>query len=247
MEGNQLKIVGVIPARYNSSRFPGKPLALILGKPMIQWVYESVSKCRLLDSVIVATDNHKIMDAVTQFGGSVVMTGDCECGTDRVYEAVKTIDCDIVLNIQGDEPLVDDGAIKDIIRAFDDPEVYAAILRKKIDSDLASNPNICKVVIDEKQFALYFSRFAIPYKRERNTDHDYYMAMGIYGFKKDFLSVFTKLPVGNLERDEKLEPLRILENGFKIKTVESSYEGIGVDTPEDILYVESKLRGKNNG
>lgn len=237
------KIIAVIPARYQSSRFPGKPLAPICGKPMIQWVYESVSKVKELDAVYIATDDDRIYQAVQAFGGKAVMTGDCSCGTDRVYQASKDIDCDVILNIQGDEPLIKEEMIKDLISAFSDESVVMATLKKKIENPAEiDDPNVVKVITDCNGDAIYFSRYAIPYNRDGKDGVSYYRHIGAYGYTKEFLEKYVKLPASSLENIEKLEQLRVLENGCHIRVKDTVYQSIGVDLPEHIALVEEEIR-----
>jgi len=239
-----MKTVAIIPARYKSTRFPGKPLADILGKPMIEWVYRAAESVSELSEVAVATDDQRIVDAVHRFGGNVILTGDCTCGTDRVFQAIKTIPCDRVVNIQGDEPLIDAKTILRALSAFDDPTVYASTLKNEIKSlDDAKDPNAVKVIVDENEDALYFSRSIIPYNRER-VDVTYYRAVGVYCFDRLFLERYVTLPRGPLESAESIEQLRILEHGYKMRIVETDYEGFGVDIPEHIPIIIDKLKHK---
>lgn len=235
-------IVAVIPARYQSSRFLGKPLVMIAGKLMIQRVYEQVKKSERISRVIVATDDKRIYNAVHQFQGEVVMTGECSCGTERVYEVVRHYLCDIVINIQGDEPLIKPEMIDELVAEFDDDNVLMASLCKEITSDAdINNPNIVKVVRNKNEDALYFSRYPIPYNRDQRNDVKYFKHIGIYGYKKDFLKEYVKMQSTSLETVENLEQLRVLENGYKIRVKETSYDSIGVDIPEDILKIEKEL------
>lgn len=244
MKGKRMKkIVAVIPARYQSSRFPGKPLAMIAGKTMIRRVYERVSQATGMDTVIVATDDERIYDEVQRFQGNVVMTGACSCGTERVYEAVKGCTCDIVINVQGDEPLIKSEMIEELIAAFADDGVVMATLCKEITSDAdIKNPNIVKAVRDKNENALYFSRYPIPYNRDQQKNVKYFKHIGIYGYKKDFLKEYIQMKKTPLEMTENLEQLRVLENGYKIRVKETIYDSIGVDTPEDILKIEKELK-----
>ena len=237
-----MNFIGIIPARYQSSRLPGKPLAKIKDKPMIQWVYENASKA--LPYVCVATDDDRIFEAVKAFGGEVVKTlSSHQSGTDRCAEAAlkiaKKIDFDIVVNIQGDEPFVKPEQIE-LIKSCFESETEIATLIKKIDSEEELfNPNRPKVVLDRNNFALYFSRSPIPYFRgEENkswvSKHSFWSHIGMYAFKTDVLQRLTKLPQGSLELAESLEQLRWLENGLKIKTAETTTATIGIDTPEDL-------------
>lgn len=236
-------IIAIIPARYSSSRFPGKPLADICGKPMIQRVYERVTSVEEIKSVYVATDDMRIFETVVGFGGNVIMTGGCSCGTDRVYQACKDIDADIVINVQGDEPLIKPEMISDLIEAFDDSNVQMATLKKKIDNkDEIENPNVVKVITDQYGDAIYFSRYAIPYDREKKFEIDVYKHIGIYGYKKSFLEKFIALPQSTLEKTECLEQLRAIENGYKIRVKETIFQSIGVDRPSDVAKVEEQMK-----
>ncbi len=236
---------GIIPARYASTRFPGKPLADIIGKPMIQRVYERAS--RSLDLVYVATDDQRIFDAVRNFGGNVIMTSDKhKSGTDRCAEAVSLIcsekgkEIDIVINIQGDEPFIRPEQIDLLKTCFDDSSVEIATLVRKAepDEDLF-NPNHPKVVLDVSGNAIYFSRAAIPYIRdsemsEWNRRHTFYKHIGLYAYKTGILAQITGLPPGRLEIAESLEQNRWLENGYRIRTAVSRWESICIDTPSDL-------------
>ena len=237
-----MNFIGIIPARYQSSRFPGKPLAKIKNKPMIQWVYENASKA--LPYVCVATDDDRIFDAVKAFGGEVVKTLPThQSGTDRCAEAAlkiaKNRPVDIVVNIQGDEPFVKPEQIE-LIKLCFESETEIATLVKKVDSEEELfNPNRPKVVLDNNDSALYFSRSPIPYFRgEENKNwvkkHTFWSHIGMYAFKADVLQKITQLEQGKLELAESLEQLRWLENGYKIKTAETTSATIGIDTPEDL-------------
>ncbi|WP_033152000.1 3-deoxy-manno-octulosonate cytidylyltransferase [Pseudobutyrivibrio ruminis] len=235
------KIVAVIPARYESSRFPGKPLAVITGKTMIHRVYERVKCVECFEQVIVATDDDRIKDEVESFGGIAVMTGECTCGTERVFEAVKNIDADIIINVQGDEPLIKKEMIMDLVNAFSDESVYMATLKKRIELQREIEAtNVVKVITDCNDDAIYFSRYTIPFNRE-NMKTTYYKHIGIYGYTKSFLEKYVSMPESFLERTEKLEQLRVLENGYKIRVKETQYESVGVDLPEHIKIVEEEL------
>lgn len=239
--------IAVIPARYDSKRFPGKPLAKILDKPMIQWVYENVSKVKALDNVYVATDDERVFDCVKYFQGNALMTSKAHtCGSDRINECreiLKLNDDDIILNIQGDEPLIQPEMVQELLSSFEDTEVYMATLKKKMvqEEDL-ENPNIVKVVTDRYKNALMFSRCALPYNRDRQKDTVYYKHIGIYGYKAGFLKEYSLMKKSYLERIESLEQLRVLENGFKIRVEETTYQTIGVDTPEQLCEVEQRLK-----
>ncbi len=254
------KVIAVIPARWASTRFPGKPLAIIRGKPMIQWVVEQAGKARSVSAVIVATDDDRIAEAVRGFGGSAVMTSlDHLSGTDRVAEVVESRDCEIVVNVQGDEPLIPPENIDLIVAPLaNDETVQVSTLMKKIDSvEALVDPNICKVVVDHRGNALYFSRAPVPFDRDgwtrdlkdgegvwpRDMKVKAYKHIGLYAYRKSFLSGFPHLMPSKLESIEKLEQLRILENGFSIRVVETEMDSIGVDRVEDLTAVE-KFLGK---
>lgn len=237
-----MKFVGVIPSRYHSTRFPGKPLAPINGKPLVQHVYEQVMKSRKLDTVIVATDHQDIQDVVEQFGGKVVMTSQShETGSDRMAEVTTKVDGDFFVNIQGDEPLIRSELIDQLIdKAKDTPHaVITAKTRIKSEKDLQSL-NVVKVVTDKEGRALYFSRSPIPYNRAKKKIN-YYKHLGIYCYPKLILQEFVKWSPTPYEQVEVLEQLRMLENGVPVIVVESEYDAIGVDTPEDIEKVEKYL------
>jgi 3-deoxy-manno-octulosonate cytidylyltransferase (CMP-KDO synthetase) len=239
-----MTFLGVIPARYASTRFPGKPLVDMLGKPMIQRVYEQVAG--LLDEVIVATDDERIYNAVEAFGGQVVMTSsDHKSGTDRCFEAYTRLNTpyDVIVNIQGDEPFIKPSQIELIKGCFTDPETQIATLVKPFaaedDFETLFNPNSPKVVINNKQQAVYFSRSVIPYYRglphsEWLKNQVYYKHIGLYAYQSKVLEEITSLPQSPLEKAESLEQLRWLENGYKIKTGITHEETIGIDTPEDL-------------
>lgn len=237
-----MRIIVVIPARYQSSRFPGKPLADICGKPMIQWVYEGVMSNKSVAEVYVATDDQRIFDCVESFGGKSIMTGECSCGTDRVYQACKEIDCDIVLNIQGDEPLASSELIDDIISCFDTEDVVMATLKKRIvDDEDINNANVVKVITDCNSDAIYFSRYPIPYNRDGRQKVRYYKHIGVYGYRKEFLQRYVNMTKSDLECVESLEQLRVIENGYKIRVGETNYQSIGVDEPKDIIKVKTQI------
>ena len=246
-----MNILGVIPARYASTRFPGKPLADIKGKPMIQRVYEQAKKCKLLNEVIVATDDKRIEAAVKKFKGKVVMTSDKhESGTDRCHEALKKYGgkFDAVINIQGDEPFIHPEQISKVANCFKDKNVQLATLAMKLDSiHELTNHNTIKVIINKKKEAIYFSRTAIPYYRgEDFTEwlkmHTYYKHIGIYGYRTDILAQVTNLERSSLEIAESLEQLRWLENGYKIAVEVTNMESYSIDTPEDLKKAVDKMR-----
>ncbi|HUO33189.1 MAG TPA: 3-deoxy-manno-octulosonate cytidylyltransferase [Bryobacteraceae bacterium] len=234
------KILGVIPVRYTSSRFPGKPLARIGSKTMLEHVFERTSQARYVTSVIVATDDERIADAARAFGASVRMTrADHASGTDRVAEVASADTAEWIVNVQGDEPLIDPAAIDAaILPLVHDPEIEMGTLKKRIeDAREINDPNVVKVVTDRAGNAIYFSRSTIPYVREMRADGQatvHYKHVGLYVYRRDFLLTYADLPVGPLERAERLEQLRALENGHTIRVVETEYESMGVDTPEDL-------------
>lgn len=242
-----MKIIAIIPARYASSRFPGKPLVQIAGKPMIEWVYERVRKTAGLSAVYVATDDIRIYDCVQSFGGKVLMTSsNHSCGTDRIAECVTQLDVDdqdVILNIQGDEPLIRAELVEDLISVFKDPNVYMGTLKQLLDDDAkVDNPNIVKVITDLKGDAIYFSRCPIPYERNKQCGA-HYKHIGVYGYKKWFLLKYCKMEKTTLEKMESLEQLRAIENGYKIRVKETQWKTIGVDTPEQVDLVEKELKG----
>lgn len=251
----------IIPSRYASTRFPGKPLCLLSGKPMIQHVYERTKKASLAREVFVATDNKQIYDTVTGFGGKAIMTAEKHLsGTDRIAEAVlnleniehRTQNTDIIVNVQGDEPMIQPEMVDEVISIMEDERASIGTIAKRIgDLEEILDPNIVKVVFNEEGFALYFSRSPIPYHRDEwkdlkhlmvhNSQFTVYKHSGIYAYRKDVLLNISKLPATKLEEIEKLEQLRALENGFRIKVKETGFETIGVDTPMDLERVERCL------
>jgi len=240
-----MKVIGVIPARWASKRFEGKVLAPLAGKPMIQHVWERASQCKLIDELLIACDDEKILKASKGFGAKAVLTSPKHCcGTDRIAEVVERMDVDIVVNIQGDEPLVSPESIDALISSMmaDEDCLMGTLIKIISNKNELHDPNVVKVVIDSKSNALYFSRALIPFQREPQGDVSYYKHFGIYAFRKNFLFVFKDLPKSNLERIEKLEQLRVIDNGYKIKTVLTDMESMGVDTPEDLKIVENLLR-----
>jgi 3-deoxy-manno-octulosonate cytidylyltransferase (CMP-KDO synthetase) len=221
------RVIGVIPARFSSTRFPGKVLADLWGKPMLWWTYNQAKKA--LPNVIIATDDERVVDVAERFGADVRITSPSHpSGTDRVAEAVFGIDVDLVINIQADEPLIPPEMIMQVAKLIEDSDVLMATLCRKIGRDEANDPNIVKVVCDVKGYALYFSRSVIPYNGV------FYKHIGIYGYKKDFLMEFVKLRPTPIEKQERLEQLRALEHGYKIKVGLTGYDSISVDTQEDL-------------
>lgn len=247
-----MKFIAVIPARYQSTRFPGKPLALINEKPMIQWVYENAVKA--VSEVWVATDDERIFKAVENFGGKAVKTlSTHQSGTDRCAEAAGIIinqtDFDVVINVQGDEPFIQPGQIELLKSCFADDTEIATLIKRIDTTEELFNPNRPKVVTDNRQNALYFSRSPIPFVRgveNKNwlSAHTFWAHIGMYAYKTEVLQKISNLKQGKLEQVESLEQLRWLENGFKIKTAETIHQSIGIDTPEDLIYAMQLL--KNN-
>ena len=248
-----MSAVIVIPARYDSTRFPGKPLAPLKGKPVIQHVYENAGDARSAEDVIVATDSETIFEAVLSFGGKAVMTSrDHVSGTDRIAEVARSLRCDIIVNVQADEPLVRPEMIDDVIGLLSDDRADIGTLVKKIQNpEEVMDPNVVKAVFGQEGFALYFSRAPIPYHRDEWKDLDrfdvqrskfnVFKHIGIYSYKRDVLIKLAGMEPSRLEKIEKLEQLRALENGFMIKVKETSSETIGVDTPQDLERVERWL------
>jgi 3-deoxy-manno-octulosonate cytidylyltransferase (CMP-KDO synthetase) len=232
------RILGVIPARFASSRFPGKALALLAGKPILQHVYERASQARYLSKLIIATDDDRIAKAARSFGAQVQITRpDHLSGTDRVAEVASSDHAEVIVNIQGDEPLIDPVAIDTAALALlDDPELPMATLKKRIEiPSEVNNPNVVKVVADFDGDAIYFSRCPIPCLRDGGQGSIvHYKHIGLYVYRREFLLAYSGLPVGPLEQAERLEQLRAIENGYRIRVVETEYESLGVDTPEDL-------------
>ncbi|MDD4954287.1 MAG: 3-deoxy-manno-octulosonate cytidylyltransferase [Candidatus Omnitrophica bacterium] len=242
-----MDVVGVIPARYLSSRFEGKVLADILGKPMIQHVWERAKQALSLDELIIACDDERIAQACRKFRAKVVMTSKGHaCGTDRISEVVNPLDVKIVVNIQADEPLIHPTMIDELAGALlGSKDIVMATIAKKISDPAEINdPHVVKVVTDKNNFALYFSRSAIPHLAVNSEVKDpvYYKHIGLYAYTKDFLFTYKNLPVSRLEKTERLEQLRVLEEGFKIKVIQTKFETIGVDTPQDLKKLEDYLQ-----
>lgn len=243
-----MKFIGIIPARYASSRFPGKPLAMLGGKLVIERVVEQVSS--ILDNVYVATDDQRIYDAVTGFGGRVIMTRtDHQSGTDRIREAYEKIgeNFDVIINIQGDEPFIQQSQIKTVMECFNDENTQIATLGKPFETmEAVQNPNSPKIVIDNNEYAMYFSRSEIPFVR--NTDkkewinkYPFMKHIGLYAYRSNVLKEITELPQSSLELAESLEQLRWLQNGYKIKVGTTDVETVGIDTPDDLKRAEEYL------
>ncbi|MBP5388692.1 MAG: 3-deoxy-manno-octulosonate cytidylyltransferase [Prevotella sp.] len=243
-----MKVIGIIPARYASTRFPGKPLAMLGGKTVIERVYEKVSS--VLSDCYVATDDERIYQAVEAFGGRAVMTSaDHKSGTDRIAEAVEKIggDYDVVVNVQGDEPFIHPEQIVTLCRCFDDPETQIATLGKPFDNmEGVENPNSPKIVVDNRGFALYFSRSVIPFvrgvdRKEWLSHYPFLKHLGLYAYRTEVLREVTRLPQSSLEKAESLEQLRWLQNGYRIRVGLTDQETVGIDTPEDLEKAEKYL------
>lgn len=257
-----MKILAIIPARISSTRLPEKPLSLIGNKTLIQWVYENVSKSKLIKKIIVATDSEKIADVVKSFGGNYEITSpEHPSGTDRVAEVARRNDADIILNVQGDEPFITADVIDTVLKTMirDENIEYASAKTRMASIKEFFNSNVVKVICDDKDFAIYFSRAPIPYfreefdmykktgkmdqKTEKSILEKTFKHIGIYAYKWDFLLKFTKLKEGFLEKTEKLEQLRALENGYKIIVPTVEYKGFGIDTYDDLEKAKKILRG----
>lgn len=249
MTGRDFRIVGFIPARAASNRFPGKPLADILGKPMIARVYERVSLARALDDLYVATDSDLILQAVTAHGGKGLLTSpDHHSGTDRIAEAARKVGLapdDVVVNVQGDQPLMDPIMIEEVVQPLlADPNIpMSTLVYRIIRDEEITHPNAVKTVVDQEGFALYFSRSTIPRYRQNGPVPVYLKHHGIYAYRNDFLQQFARLPPGVLETAESLEQLRALEHGYRIKVVITEKDSIEVDTPEDLERVREAFSG----
>ena len=232
-----MKVLCVIPASYSSTRLPGKPLAMIAGKPMIQHVYERACRALLPQEVVVATDSKIVADAVESFGGKVMMTSpDHPSGTDRLAEvALSYPDIDVIVNVQGDEPMIPPEVIDKLAQAFeDDKDLNMTTLKTLMGEEEYNNPNAVKVVTDQNGYALYFSRSLLPYPRNKTADFKVYKHVGIYAYRRSFLLSYAAYEPTPLEQIEGLEQLRVLENGQRIKVLESKFQGIGIDTQEDL-------------
>lgn len=248
-----MNFIAIIPARYASSRFPGKPLALLGNKPVIQHVYEQVSK--IFQDTYVATDDQRIFDAVLAFGGKAIMTrSDHKSGTDRIDEAISKLqgEWDVVLNIQGDEPFIQLSQLKTLCHCFDDADTEIATLGKPFtDMKSVENPNSPKIVVDNRSYALYFSRSIIPFGHGEEQDkwiqhYPYLKHIGVYAYKTNILKEIARLPQSSLEKAESLEQLRWLQNGYRIKVGLTDVETVGIDTPDDLKKAEIFLKRKEN-
>lgn len=236
-----MKTTVIIPARMSATRFPGKPLADLCGKHMIQWVYERASHAESVDRVIVATCDQEIIDAVRSFGGDAVMTSDKHrSGTDRLAEVAADLDSELIVNVQGDEPLIDPKSIEKAIEPFEkEPDLKMSSLMVPINSEAAKDPNLVKVVVTLDSYALYFSRSPIPFERKPLEGRSIYGHVGLYAYTRDFLLEFAAMKPTPLEMAESLEQLRVLEHGYKIKMIEIADRPMGVDTQEDLERVRA--------
>lgn len=242
-----MKIIAMIPARYAASRFPAKLMQDLSGKPVIVRTYEAAVKTRLFDNVYVVTDSAIIFETITKAGGLAIMSKkEHDCGSDRIAEAVTQMDVDIIVNVQGDEPFTDRESLAGVMEVFKSDvakEIDLASLMVQItDKDEINNPNTVKVIVDNRNFALYFSRSPIPFCRAKDVGTIYYKHKGIYAFRKSALMDFQRLPMLTLEATEKIEAIRYLEYGKKIKMVETSVSGIEIDTPEDLEKAQAAWR-----
>ncbi len=247
MDNRRTRIVGFIPARIESTRFPGKPLAEILGKPMIMWVFERCSRSELLQDVYIATDSEEIFQAVHSLGGKALMTSRTQpSGTDRIAEAARHVAMrgdDIAVNIQGDQPLIESSMIEEVVRPLlDDPRIpMSTLIYRIVRDEEITHPNAVKTVFDRDGFALYFSRATVPFFRDPSHTPVYYKHHGIYAYRNDFLQEFSRLPLSPLETCEHLEQLRAIENGFRVKVVITEKDSIEVDTAQDLQRVRDEL------
>lgn len=245
-----MEVVGIIPARLSSQRLPRKLLRRVLGKTILEWTWSQAKKAKNLEDLIIAVDCEELKKEADSFGAKAVLTSiEHSSGTDRICEAVSSLETRIVVNIQADEPLIHPLLIDSLVEVMlKDSSLQMATAIKEIeDEEELNNPNIVKVVKDKDNFALYFSRAALPYLRDKDFKPAYFKHIGLYAYTKDFLYVFKNLPVSSLEKAEKLEQLRVLEAGFRIKTVISPFDSYGVDTEEDLSKVEKILREKSHG
>ncbi|MCR4809811.1 MAG: 3-deoxy-manno-octulosonate cytidylyltransferase [Prevotella sp.] len=243
-----MKFIGIIPARYASTRFPGKPLAMLGGKTVIQRVYEQVT--RVLGEAYVATDDERIFTVVNQFGKAVMTRSDHQSGTDRIQEAAEKIatDADVIINVQGDEPFIQPSQIETLMHLFlDDPKTQIGTIGKPFETmEAVQNPNSPKIVCDVNGFALYFSRSVIPFVRGKESNewlahYPFLKHLGLYAYRREVLAQITKLPQSSLEKAESLEQLRWLQNGYRIKVGLTDVETVGIDTPEDLERAEAFL------
>ena len=235
-------IVAAIPARYAATRFPGKLMQMLGNKTIIRHVYDNTVSTGLFNDVFVVTDSDIIYKEIKDNGGKVIMSKkEHESGSDRIAEAIAEMNIDVIVNVQGDEPFIKKEPLEKLVHLFNDDSIQVASLMRKISKEEAVNPNNVKVVTDRSGYALYFSRSLVPYQREEKMNNEYFLHVGVYAYKKDALITFTKLPQSQLEKIEKLEQLRYLENGIKIKMAETDYNNIAIDTPEDLEKAKSSL------
>jgi 3-deoxy-manno-octulosonate cytidylyltransferase (CMP-KDO synthetase) len=230
-----MKKIAVIPARYAATRFPAKLMQMLGNKTVIRQTYDNTVATELFDDVIVATDSQIIFNEISSRGGKAVMSKkEHESGSDRIAEAVQDLDVDVIINVQGDEPFLEKEPLAKLLKSFEDPLVQVASLMHPLQEDQLNNPNIVKVVTDNAGNALYFSRSCIPYKRDAEAAFTYHRHIGVYGYRKNALLQFVSWATGRLEQVEKLEQLRYLENGIRIRMVTTPFSAIGIDTPEDL-------------
>lgn len=229
------KIIAMIPARYAATRFPAKLMQLLGNKPVIRHTYDNTVATGLFDKVFVVTDSEIIYNEITSHGGNALMSKKRhDSGSDRIAEAIENMDVDVIVNVQGDEPFVQKEPLENLVAFFHDPAVQVASLMRKISMEEAGNPNIVKVVVDKNNDALYFSRSIIPYPRDTNAFIQYFLHVGVYAYRKEALLAFTKWPHSGLEIAEKLEQLRYLENGVKIRMAITDYNTVSIDAPDDL-------------
>ncbi|MCP4653653.1 MAG: 3-deoxy-manno-octulosonate cytidylyltransferase [Candidatus Omnitrophica bacterium] len=243
-----MDVIGVIPARYQSTRLSHKLLRPLCGKPLIQWTWESASKANSLDDILIACDDIKIKEVAEGFGAKCILTSTSHTsGTDRIAEAINSIDAKVIINIQADEPMVHPSIVNELVATMlKNPTLVMATVKKEItDTNEIDDPNVVKVVCSKDGFALYFSRFAVPYIREAPSKYKYHKHLGIYAYNKDFLFAFKNLPESGLEKAEKLEQLRVLEAGYKIRVIETQFDSIGVDVERDLYQIESILKERD--
>ena len=245
------KIVAVVPARYGSTRFPGKMIAQIAGKPVVWHTYQQVLRSELVSEVIIAADDNRILEALEPFDVPVVMTRpDHQSGTDRIAEVAANLDADIIVNVQGDEPLIDPHTVDEAIRPLlENPDIPMGTVKRKItDLEMVIDPNVVKVIVDNRGRAIYFSRLPIPYIRDeadrKGATGHHWQHIGLYVFRREFVMQFAKMAQTPLEKLEKLEQLRVLENGYDIAVVETEHESVGVDTPEDLERVRALIESR---
>jgi 3-deoxy-D-manno-octulosonate cytidylyltransferase len=239
-----MRTIAVIPARYAATRFPAKLMQMLGDKTVIRHTYDNTVATGLFDEVLVATDSPLIADEILACSGKVFMSQkEHESGSDRIAEAVQDLDVDVIVNVQGDEPFMKREPLAALVNAFADPRVQVGSLMHRIhDEEQLNNPNIVKLVTDKEGFALLFSRSCIPYQRNTDVDVNYFRHIGVYAYRKSALMQFVQWPMSVLENIEKLEQLRYLENGVRIKMVETDFIGIGIDTPEDLLKAREKMK-----